>query len=72
MRPLIGAGTPRGLQDRLAAVIATLLMCMSAARRRFARITASHRLFAAMGGRRTPQITLVVNSSATATSATGC
>ena len=50
----------------------TLLMFMSAARRRFAMITASHRLFAAIGGRRTPQITFVVNSSATATFATGC
>ena len=46
MRQLIGAGTPRGLQGRLAAVLATLLMFMSAARRRFAMITASHRLFA--------------------------
>ena len=72
MRQLIGAGTPRGLQGRLAAVLATLLMFMSAARRRFAMITASHRLFAAIGGRRTPQITFVVNSSATATFATGC
>ena len=35
MRQLIGAGTPRGLQGRLAAVLATLLMFMSAARRRF-------------------------------------
>ena len=72
MRQLIGAGTPRGLQGRLAAVLATLLMFMSAARRQFAMITASHRLFAAIGGRRTPQITFVVNSSATATFATGC
>ena len=39
MRQLIGAGTPRGLQGRLAAVLATLLMFMSAARRRFAMIT---------------------------------
>ena len=54
MRQLIGARTPRGLQGRLAAVLATLLMFMSAARRRFAMITASHRLFAAIGGRRTP------------------
>ena len=36
MRQLIGAGTPRGLQGRLAAIIATLLMFMSAAQRRFA------------------------------------
>ena len=32
MRPWIGAGTPRGLQSRLAAVLATVLRCMSAAR----------------------------------------
>ena len=45
---------------------------MGVARRRFAAISASHRLFAASGGRFTSQTTFVVNSSAMVTSATGC
>lgn len=72
MRQLIGLGTPRGLQGRLAMVIATLLVLLRATRRRFAAIAASHRLFAAIRGRLTSQTTFVVNSSATATYATGC
>jgi len=36
MRQLIGLGTPRGLQGRVAAVIATLLMLVGAAKRRVA------------------------------------
>ena len=38
MRQLIGLGTPRGLQGRVAAVLATLLVLMRAARRRLAAI----------------------------------
>jgi transposase len=72
MRHLIGLGTPRGLQGRLGTVIATLLVLMSVARRRLATITGSHPRFAALGGRLASQITLVVNSSATVTYATGC
>ena len=72
MRQLIGLGTPRGLQGRLATVIATLWVLLGVARRRFAAIPTSHRLFAAIRGRLTSQTTFVVNSSATATYATGC
>jgi transposase len=72
MRQLIGVGTPRGLQGRVAAVIATLLVLVAAARRRVAAITASHRLMSATRGGFTPPTTLVVNSSAAATCTTGC
>lgn len=72
MRQLIGVGTPRGLQGRVAAVIATLLVLVAAARRRVAAITASHRLISATRGGFTPPTTLVVNSSAAATCTTGC
>jgi len=72
MRQLIGIGTPRGLQDRLAAVIATLWLLLGAARRGRAAISASHRLIAAMRGRLMLPTTLAVNSSATATCTTGC
>jgi transposase len=71
MRQLIGFGTPRGLQGRLAAVIATLLVLMSPSRRRVTAISWSHRLMAAMRGRLALP-TLVVNFSATATCTTGC
>src|SRR6266436_3493881 len=40
MRHLIGIGTPRGLQDRLATVIATLSSLMGAIRRWFVTISA--------------------------------
>jgi len=50
MRHLIGIGTPRGLQGRVAAVIATLLVLIDAVRRRIAAISASHRPFSAMRG----------------------
>lgn len=72
MRHLIGLGTPRGLQGRLATVIATLLVLLGVARRRFAAIAASHRLMAAMRDRPTLPTMLVVNSSTTVTCATGC
>jgi len=72
MRHLIGVGTPRGLQGRLAAILATLFMLISAARRRLPAILASHRLTAAMYGRLTSPTTLFVNSSAAPTYTTGC
>ena len=72
MRHLIGVGTPRGLQGRLAAVIATLFVLIGAVRRRLTAISASHRLITAMRGRLTSPTTFVVNSSATATCTTGC
>ena len=71
MRHLIGVGTPRGLQGRVAAVIATLLVLVAVGKRRVAAIT-RHRLLAAMRGRFTSSTTLVVTSSAAATCTTGC
>jgi transposase len=46
MRHLLGIGTPRGLQGRLAAVLATIVVLISAARRRLNATVASHRLLA--------------------------
>jgi transposase len=71
MRQLIGLGTPRGLQRRVAVVLATLWVLMGATRRRLTAISASHRLFAAVRGRPTSPTTLIVNSSAIATCTTG-
>jgi hypothetical protein len=72
MRQLIGVGTSRGLQDRVAAVIATLFVLIGHAQRRLAAIGASLRFITAMGGRRPSPTTLTVNSSAAATCTTGC
>ena len=72
MRHLIGIGTPRGLQGRVAAVIATLLVLIGAIRRRIAAISASHRPFSAMRGWLTSLTTSPGNSSAAATYTTGC
>ena len=44
MRHLIGIGTPRGLQGRVAAVLATLGVLMGVVRRRLTTISSSHRL----------------------------
>ena len=63
MRQLMGLGTPRGLQGRLAVVIATLLMLVGAVRRRVVTISALHRCLAASLGLMSVT-TLVVNSSA--------
>ena len=71
MRHLLGVGTPRGLQGRVAAVIATLLVLIRAARRGFTVLRASTRTLTAMRERTTPT-TLRVNSSAGATCTTGC
>jgi transposase len=72
MRQLIGVGTPRGLQGRVAAVIAILLALIGGARRRFAAISASPSMLTTMRGWATTPTTLVVNSSAAATCTTGC
>jgi hypothetical protein len=48
MRHLIGSGTPRGLQDRPAIVITTLLMLLGAPRRWLVAISAWHPLMAAV------------------------
>src|SRR3989442_15488246 len=71
MRDLIGVGTPRGLQGRLAVMLGTLWVLMSAASRPLTAISV-RRLFAAARGRRVAPTTLVVNSSASATCTTGC
>jgi transposase len=72
MRHLIGIGTPRGLQGRVAAVIATLLVLIRAIRHRIAATSASHRPFSAVRGWRTSLPTSPVDSSAAATYTTGC
>jgi transposase len=66
MRHLIGVGTPRGLQGRPAAVLATLCVLLSAAPRRLRSVFASHRP-GVMPSRLTTPIALIVNSSAMAT-----
>ena len=71
MRQLIGIGTPRGLQGRLATVIATLLALIRAARRRRVAISAWHPLIAAVRWFPSP-ITSTGNSSAATTYTTGC
>jgi transposase len=71
VRSILGVGTPRGLQGRLAAVIAIVLVLIAAAQRRFSANGVFQRVFAAMRGWITLPTTLVVNSSATATCTTG-
>jgi transposase len=71
MRHLIGIGTPRGLQDRVAGVIAALVVLVADARARMAAICASDRVWAAR--RSLGSLTnLGVNSAANATCTTGC
>jgi hypothetical protein len=48
MRHLLGSGTPRGLQDRPATVIAALLVLLRAPRRWLVALSASHPLIAAV------------------------
>jgi transposase len=72
MRRLIGTGTPRGLQGRLAVVLTTVFVLIGAARRRRSAIVALYRLIAVMRGRRTSPTAFVVKSSAMMTCATGC
>jgi transposase len=71
MRHLIGVGTPRGLQGRMAVVLGALLLLMGAVRRRVTAISAACRFFAAVRGRLTSPTTFAVNSSAAATCTTG-
>ena len=71
MRHLIGFGTPRGLQGRLAAVIATLCVLLNSARRRCVVIRASCRR--ARGWYPSANtFSVFVNSSAIATCTSGC
>ena len=71
MRQLIGFGTPRGLQGRLATVIATLWVLLGSTRRGFVLISASIRAITASRGWGSAPTTIVVNSSAAATCTTG-
>ena len=72
MRHLIGIGTPRGLQGRVAAVRATLGVLMGVVRRRLTPISSSHRLIPAVRGRLASLTTFAGNSSAAITCTTGC
>jgi len=72
MRHLIGVGTPRGLQGRLAPVLATLFVLISAAPRRLTAILASHGPVAVMRDRSRSPTAIFVNSSAMVTYTTGC
>jgi transposase len=71
VRSILGVGTPRGLQGRLAAVIATVLVLIAVGQRRFSANGVFQRVFAPMRGWITLPTTLVVNSSAVATCTTG-
>ena len=71
MRHLIGSGTPRGLQDRPATVMATLLLLLGTPRRASVAISAWHPLIAT--ARWFPSsITAANESSAATTYTTGC
>jgi transposase len=59
MRQRFGRGTPRGLQDRLANVLATLFVCLGAPRCRLSAIRISGRLTAAVRDRSSPTTFLV-------------
>jgi hypothetical protein len=82
MRHLIGIGTPRGLQGRVAAVIATLFVLMGVVatlfvlmgvvRRRLTAISWSHRLITAVRGWAMSPIAPTANSSTIVTCTTGC
>lgn len=71
VRSILGVGTPRGLQGRLAAVLAMVFAFIEIAHRRFIAIGGSWGVIAAMRGRITLPTTLVINSSAAATCTTG-
>ena len=71
MRHVMGLGTPRGLQGRVAVVLATWWVLLGATSRQLTAISAVRRLFAAVRGRLTAPTTLMVNSSAPATCTTG-
>ncbi len=71
VRSILGVGTPRGLQGRLAAVFAAVLTFIAVTQRRFTKIRAVQRVIAAMRGRITLPTTLAVNSSASVTCTTG-
>jgi len=71
IRSILGVGTPRGLQGRLAAVLAAVSTLIAVARHRCIEIRRVLCVIAATSGWVTLPTTLVVNSSATATCTTG-
>jgi transposase len=71
MRHLIGRGTPRGLQDRPATVIATLLVLLDAPQRWLVTISAWQPLMAAARPVTSPTTT-TGDSSVVTTYTTGC
>jgi transposase len=71
MRHLIGLGTPRGLQGRLATVLATVVVLLGARRCRLAAIRTSHRSIEALRDQ-LAATAFLVNSSAAATCTPGC
>jgi transposase len=72
MRHLIGIGTPRGLQGRVAAVIAALLVLLADVRARVSAIWASDRVITARRRSLGSPTNLGVNSSVNASCTTGC
>ena len=70
IRSILGVGTPRGLQGRLAAVLAAVAALIAVARHQFTVIRAVRRVIAATSWVSVPTM-LVVNSSAAATCTTG-
>jgi len=72
MRHATGCGTPRGLQGRVAAVIATVLALIGVVRPWFVGILRSSRLFVATRQPIPSRTIFIARSSATATYATGC
>ena len=71
IRSILGVGTPRGLQGRLAAVLATVLALIAITQRRCTPLRAVRRVVTAMRALATLPTTLVINSSAAATCTTG-
>src|SRR5712671_1939529 len=72
MRHLIGVGTPRGLQGRVAVVMATLFVLVDVVLCRLTTISSSHRLITVVRGWLTSLTTSAVNFSAKSTCTTGC
>jgi transposase len=72
MRHATGCGTPRGLQGRVAAVIATVVALIGVVRPWFVGIRRSSRLFVATRQPSPSRTMFIARSSATATCATGC
>lgn len=72
MRHVIGIGTPRGLQGRVAAVVGTLLALIAVVQRRSAVLWRLARRIAAMRESLALSPMLIVKPSTAATYATGC